>query len=272
MSKKPLFLGFNWKLNPTTLEAAQDLLEHYTKLKLEKNLSLGIFPPSIYLHQVSEISVINPSLGFGPQHISNYESGAYTGDLSILQARDLGSDYALIGHSETRQIKGLSNLDINKKVQLTLENGLIPVLCIGYSSQENQFEINYSELQEQLEVGLKETTHCLKAQYGGKSSPKENLNLFKLIIAYEPVWAIGSGKTASKQEIIEVLDFIQGILKKIYSPDIISQIGLLYGGSVDETNCQELVDIPNLNGFLIGGASLKPEKLVKIVNIMNTKA
>lgn len=287
MNKKSLFLGFNWKLNPASLDDTQNLLEDYTKLNPEENLNICVFPPAIYLHQVSEVSVINPGISFGPQVISSFENGAYTGEVSILQAKDLGSNYALIGHSETRKLSNLSDNDINAKVKLTLKNNLIPVVCIGYSKDKGLDGVDLGELKEQLEIGLEGTKEYLEengrsnGDHGDtvvaatntiKNGDQEvSSTSTKIIIAYEPVWAIGSGKAASKEQVKQVLDYLKSVLDDIFSPELSSLISLVYGGSVDETNCSDLLEIPNLQGFLIGGASLKPEKIAKIVNITNTK-
>jgi triosephosphate isomerase len=258
--KKPLFLGFNWKLNPNTLEQTQELLEHYTKLNINSGLEICVFPPTIYLHQVSEISVINSSLNFGSQAISSFQNGSYTAELSSVSVKDLGANYTLVGHSETRKLQDLNDQEINQKVVASIKNKLTPVLCIGYQLDDKQTDINFEELQQQLQVGLQGTKEFLKS----------NLDA-KIIVAYEPVWAIGSGKSATKEQITEVLEFIKKMLNDLYEKDLAAKFILIYGGSVDETNCGDLIEIPNLSGFLVGGASLKPQKLAKIVNIMNTK-
>lgn len=262
---KSIFLGFNWKLNPNSLEATQALLESYTELNLADHLDVCIFPPSVYLHQVSEVSVVNPSLNFGPQTVSSYESGAYTGDLSIISAKDLGAKYALIGHSETRTLQGLTNSDISLKVKLTLDQGLIPVLCIGYQEDKRSKEINFDELKTQLEVGLEGVQ---KDFINNESTASTNA---KIIIAYEPVWAIGTGKTATKDQISEVVEFILKTFTNIFKGDLKDKVSVVYGGSVDDSNCQDLLTIPNIGGFLIGGASLKPEKMAKIVKSLSSE-
>jgi triosephosphate isomerase len=243
MSKK---LFFNWKMNPSTWSDASNLFENLQQACSQNPKAFVVAcPPSVYLQSLVTQQTTKQFPALGAQDISTQQSGAMTGELSGQMLRDLGVTYTIIGHSETRKLHGLTNQTINKKVQQALANNLTPILCIGYEAQPGGEEINYTELAEQIQVGLQDIT------------PNSTIYL-----AYEPVWAIGTGKTASNETIQQVNEFILTELAKLNLQD---RVEILYGGSVDDQSLPELSTIESVSGFLIGGASLKPEKFSEMI-------
>ncbi|MEI6728489.1 MAG: triose-phosphate isomerase [bacterium] len=259
MSEKKFFLGFNWKMNPSNIVDSQNLFASY-KIPLEsnKNCEIVVFPPSIYL-VAGEIFRISRKIkcGLGAQDLSAADEGPYTGQISAKMLLDTEVKYSIIGHSETRDHYGLTNREVNEKVKTALKNGISPVLCIGFQRDPGQTEINYMELKTQIQAGLRQVK-------------KIKLELHtKIIIAYEPVWAIGTGKTADSETISTVHKFIKEVLISTLGVRKAEKIQVIYGGSVNDTNALELSKIEGVDGFLIGGASLSPEKFAKIVNDLN---
>jgi triosephosphate isomerase len=248
---KQFFLGFNWKLNPTTFKEGDDLLKEYSRVSQGKlNSEMVIFPPTPFFLQ-ADLAKTESQRHYqvGSQDVSAHTSGAYTGELSAQVLTSFGLTYCLIGHSETRALHKLENHQINQKVQRALESNLVPVLCIGYSQDKSG--INFDELKQQVEIGL---------------SDLEKFQDKEIILAYEPVWAIGTGKTADSKTIFEVLDFVKKIVQTKFGQDRLLNLKLIYGGSVDDKNIEELSRITNVDGFLIGGASLKPAVFGKIIH------
>jgi triosephosphate isomerase (TIM) len=224
------FLGLNWKLNPSTLSEAQNLLASYGEFE-----DLVVFAPSVFLQP---LTMVNLDLNLGSQDISENETGAFTGEISPLALNDLGVKYTLVGHSETRQNLGYDNQKVANKTKNSLKNNLTPIVCLGYSLDKEG--VNYDELQEQIHSVLVENSSC------------------ELFFAYEPVWAIGTGKAASSEIVAQVLDFLHKYITDNF-PKVKAK--LLYGGSVNSLNFLELAKTPYLDGFLIGSSSLKPDEV-----------
>ncbi len=246
---KKIFLGFNWKMNPLSLDEAVDLAEVYKHLEFDKSkMSICFFPPSIYLSYLIKETYSYATLGV--QDISSSISGAQTGQISSVMASDLGLKQVIIGHSETREAYRLTNQDLNKKLILSIKENLTPVYCIGYQTSREDKEINYGELKNQVLEGLK----SIELTFNNT-----------IYIAYEPVWAIGSGKPATPQVVSEIVNFLRDLFDKEY-PDYSSQLKILYGGSINSSNIKDFLEILGLDGFLIGGASLKPEEVKNIVS------
>lgn len=250
---KKFFLGFNWKLNPSTFEEGDNLLKEYTKISQAKlNSEVVIFPPTpLFLHADLAKSESQSHFEIGSQDVSAYENGAFTAELSAKMVASFGVKYCLIGHSETRSLRKLENSEINQKIQKALEANLVPVICIGYS--QDKTGVNFDELKEQVEVAL------------------ANLDKFldkKIVLAYEPVWAIGTGKTADSKIISEVLDFVKKTIQIQFGQSSLLNVNFIYGGSVDDKNIVELSEVANIDGFLIGGASLKPLVFGKIIEYL----
>ena len=190
----------------------------------------------------------------GAQNCYFEDSGAYTGEISVEMLIDCGVKYVILGHSEGRSIFSEDDISIGKKVKKVLDAGVTPILCIG-------------ETIDQLNEGLAKETVSAQLNEGlsGLSS------LENIVIAYEPVWAIGTGLTASVDKVAEIHLFIRKMLSDISNKEDSNLIPILYGGSVNSGNAEELIDVENVNGFLIGGASLDVEKFVDIINIVDQK-
>ncbi len=249
MSKK---LFFNWKMNPTTSSQATELFEEVVKSSESLPVHIVVCPPFVYLPLICELSK-KTNIKIGSQDISTQDSGSLTGEISGSMLVDLGCQYSIIGHSETREINHLSNQDVNQKIKHCLQSNLTPIFCIGYQADKTAKDINYTELSEQIRQGLQD----IKLD-----------NDQTIYLAYEPVWAIGTGKTASNSIIAEVTKFILEELKIL---GLDSKVEILYGGSVDDQSITELIKIEQVSGFLIGGASLKPEKFSRIIEIVSDK-
>ena len=242
-------LVFNWKMNPSSLSEANNLativMENSTEIKNSSlNSNFVICPSFVHLSAISNYANF---FELGCQDISTEIKGAFTGQISGNQLADLGVKYVLIGHSETRD--KTSYQEINQKMLQAQNHNLTPILCVGYEktpSQKDEITINFTEIKEQIETAL------------------ENVNV-PVWVAYEPVWAIGTGKIADNQIIQKVLDFCRVVLEqKNNLPN-----KFLYGGSVSPENILELGTIDGIDGFLIGGASLIPTKLIEILNSQN---
>ena len=249
-------LFFNWKMNPVSLQETRNL---FSQVILAANnqptVDLVVFPPYVYLSELSQQLQTTrlANLSIGAQDIASQAFGAYTSQISGPMLKDFGCQYVLIGHSETREAYKLSNQQINQKLLQSLESGLIPILCVGHQTDKTITEINYPELAEQVTVALQNLPTEFKTEF---------------YLAYEPVWAIGTGKTATNQIIEEVSQFLKQELAKL---GLVEQVGILYGGSVDDVSIQELIKLRQVDGFLIGGASLKPEKFNKIIETVTTQ-
>ncbi|PMP66717.1 MAG: triose-phosphate isomerase [Thermodesulfobacterium geofontis] len=250
--KKYLFAG-NWKMNKTLKE-----VEEYFNKFLEKisqidfsDREIIIAPPFTALLYCKNL-IKNSPLKLGAQNACWEKQGAFTGEISPLMLKELGVEYVILGHSERRHIFGETNELIAKRVEGVYKFGLIPILCIGETLEERNKGKTLEIVENQLIEGLK----YIKDIKGDE-----------LVIAYEPVWAIGTGINATPEQAEEVQAFIREKLKDIYSEEVSKQIRILYGGSVTPDNIQDLMKKPNIDGALVGGASLDPEKFFKICNV-----
>ena len=225
----------NWKLNGNF----DFIKEYFLKLKVNSKNCIVICPPNIYLNSVKQNNV---NLFTGAQDVSIYQNGAYTGELSARMLQDTNIHFCLVGHSERRQFFNETNETVNLKSKNLIENKIIPVICIGENFDEKKQNKTKDILTKQLNECIPEI------------SDYENT-----IIAYEPLWAIGTGITPSLEEIEEVHYFIKNLDKKF------NQFKVLYGGSVKPSNSAEIVRLKNVNGCLIGGASLKVDEFNSII-------
>lgn len=246
---RKIIIAGNWKLNKTSLEAI-DLVNGLKRNLYQVNdVDIVVCPTFTALSSVSE--VINESnIELGAQNVYWEESGAFTGEISAAMLTDVGAKYVIIGHSERRQYFGETNETVNKRIKAALSAGLTPIVCVGEVLQEREDGKTFDVIQDQVENSLAGFT------------PEE---LEKMVIAYEPVWAIGTGKTATPDQAQEVHQFIRGLIEKMSTKDVADNIRLQYGGSVKPENIVELAKKPDIDGALVGGASLKVDAFTQIV-------
>jgi triosephosphate isomerase (TIM) len=247
-NRKPLIAG-NWKMYKTCSEAVETA-RHLAKLVAgTKNVDIMIAPQFTALAPVSEIIMESP-VSLGAQNLFWEKEGAYTGEISAKMLIAAGCSHVIIGHSERRQHFGETDDTVNKKINSAIKEQLTPVFCVGETEKERESEDTFSVLDKQMTIGLK-----------GFSSDQ----LEKLVVAYEPVWAIGTGKTATSDQAQEVHQFLRSKLEKIFRDSFSKTIRILYGGSVKPENIAELMAMPDIDGALVGGASLDAETFSKIV-------
>ena len=240
MENKKLVVGnFKMKMNARDINSYLKSIDKY-----ELNKQVVICPTSIYLPYF-----LNKKYSVGIQNISYFDEGAYTGEISAAQVASMGVKYAIIGHSERRIYAKETDIDINKKIKMALNNKLKVILCIGESLEERD---------------LLKTDRILKRQILNALSDIE-IDMFKnIIIAYEPVWAIGTNKIPTNKEITDTVNFIKMIVNDHFK----SSINVLYGGSINEKNIETLNKIDNLSGYLVGGASTDCSKFLKIIEVV----
>jgi len=247
-NRKPLIAG-NWKMYKTCSEAAETA-RYLVKLTTDaKDVDIMIAPQFTALSPVSEI-VKGSLVSLGAQNLFWEKEGAYTGEISAEMLIAAGCSHVIIGHSERRQYFGETDDTVNKKINSAIKGQLTPVFCVGETEKERESKDTFSVLDKQVTLGLK-----------GFSSDQ----LEKLVVAYEPVWAIGTGKTATSDQAQEVHQFLRSMLEKIFGDSFSKTIRILYGGSVKPENIAELMAMPDIDGALVGGASLDAETFSKIV-------
>lgn len=249
--RKPVIVG-NWKMNKTVSEA-KELLEAIKKSDLDSEVEAGVCVPAIDLCAASKI-LDDGVVKFGGQNMYFEESGAFTGEISPTMLKDIGATYVILGHSERRDIFGEDDKLINEKVLSAFDHDLVPILCCGESLEERETNKQEEKVKEQLVADLKDVS--------------EN-DIKKLIIAYEPIWAIGTGKTASAEDADAMCGYIRNLIADLYSKETADAIRIQYGGSVKPANVKELMAKENIDGALVGGASLKAEDFEALVNHRN---
>jgi triosephosphate isomerase (TIM) len=245
--RRPLIAG-NWKMNTNWAQAtalAKGVVERAGDFE---DLDLLVCPPSIYLAPVADI-VRGSLVALGAQNMYHEANGAYTGELSAAMLLDVGCQYVILGHSERRHILGESDADVNKKTLAALQAGLVPIVCVG-------------ELLSERESG--QTAAVIRRQFEGSLAGVAADQVERLTIAYEPVWAIGTGKVATPGEAEEVHADLRSLLASHYNDQLAGKVRILYGGSVKPSNASELLAQPNIDGALIGGASLKVDDFLGI--------
>lgn len=248
MLRKKL-IAANWKMNKTIGESLRYIKEFKDLVKDIVDKEILICPPFTSLFAVSsEIKASNIKLG--SQNIYFEDKGAFTAEISAEMLKEIGCSYAIIGHSERRNIFNETNEVINKKIKQALKNSITPILCVGEKGEEREA----GNTEKVVEMQLKE---CLDGL------DKENLDI---VIAYEPIWAIGTGKTATAEQAEEVHVFIRNLLEKMFDKEFAEKTRILYGGSVKPENAQELMSMENIDGALVGGASLDAKKFFDIIN------
>ena len=248
MGRLPFMAG-NWKMNKTVGEALDLVRELKAAISGVKTVEVAVAPPFTALYAIRK-ELEGSSIHLAAQNLYWEEKGAFTGEVSPLMLKEVGCDYVIIGHSERRQFFGETDETVNRRIRAALAQGLKVILCIGETLREREEGKTFSVIEGQLEGGLKGL------------GDQEMTNM---VIAYEPVWAIGTGKTATPEQAEEVHRFIRGKIEKLYSREVSEEIRVQYGGSVTPENVKGLMNQPNIDGALVGGASLKAEFFSKIV-------
>ncbi len=249
MKRKAIIAG-NWKMNTTVMDAchlAAAVAKHYTKTD-DRDVILA--PPFTVLSEVSHVLQKTPII-VSSQNVCWEENGAFTGEISPVMVKDAGGKAAIIGHSERRQIFKEDDELINKRVCGALSFGLQAILCIGETLEEREQNITFEVIERQVRRGLEGVDQSVMKQ---------------VVIAYEPVWAIGTGKTASKEQAQEVHAFIRELIEKMYEKNVAEQMRILYGGSVKPDNVDALMAQQDIDGALVGGAALNAESFGRIIN------
>lgn len=244
--RQPVVIA-NWKLN-----GGLDLICRSVASFIGKHFDalIAICPPYIYMRDMMTFLQFSELL-IGSQNVSRFESGAYTGETSAQMLKQAGCSLCLIGHSERRAMFAENNLGCQIKVRTALNNGLLPVLCVGENQQEREANITYEVLSGQLREGLQDI------ELQGRD----------LCVAYEPVWAIGTGLAATPEQAQEVHEMIRAQLADIFGAQEAQRLRILYGGSVSKNNTKELLTRPDVDGLLVGGASLDPGHFLSICEI-----
>lgn len=252
MARRKFIVG-NWKMN-LTLALAQDLVfKLKNQLKEINSVDIAICPPHVYLSSLLNI-VKNSNIKIGAQNMFYKEEGAYTGEISPKMLADLQINLVIIGHSERRQFFNETDNDVNLKIKSAVQNSLTPIFCVGEDLNTREKGQAPEWIEKQILAGIKDLSH-------------EDIE--KLIIAYEPIWAIGTGKICSGEDANKIIKIIRNVIK-VKSSNIISEkVRILYGGSIKSSNFSDHIKYPDIDGGLVGGSSLNVEEFIKIVNLAN---
>jgi triosephosphate isomerase len=246
--RKPLIAG-NWKMFKTRSEAVETSTKLVELTRIPSQAGVLIAPPFPCLDAVSSV-IRNSPIRLAAQNLFWETCGAFTGEVSADMLRSVGCEYVIIGHSERRELFGETDDGINRKIKSASAAGLIPIFCIGETDRQREEGKTFSVLDKQIKEGLKDVF---------------SLNPDTLVIAYEPVWAIGTGKTATSQQAQEVHRFLRDVFSKTFGTVFSEGVRILYGGSVKPENIRSLMAMPDIDGALVGGASLDPVVFSQII-------
>lgn len=244
--RKPIIAG-NWKMNNTAKEGVA-LIEAIKPLVADANCEVVVCVPAIDI-PAAAAALEGSNIALGAQNVHFAAKGAYTGEISAAMLKEYGVKYVIIGHSERRQYFGETDETVNKRTLAALEAGLTPIVCIGESLEERETGKTESILAAQIENGLKGID-----------------DISKIVIAYEPIWAIGTGKTATAEQANETIGYIRKKCAEVFCPKCAEKVRIQYGGSMNAGNCKQLMAMPEIDGGLIGGASLKAADFATIAN------
>lgn len=247
--RKPIIAG-NWKMNKTASEARDLATKLVPLVARAKDREVVLAPPFTALAAVADAIKSSP-IALGGQNLHWEDKGAFTGEISAEMLLDLGCKYVIIGHSERRQYFGETDETVNRKAKQALRKGLLPIICVGETLSEREAGKLNEIINRQVTGGLRDISAD---------------DMKKAVIAYEPVWAIGTGKTATPEQANEVHALIRQQVKSLYNEEIAAGLRIQYGGSVTPDNVSSLMAMPDIDGALVGGASLKPESFAALVN------
>ena len=246
--RKPIIAG-NWKMNKTAKEAVE-LINELKPLVAKSKPEVVVCVPYTDLWAVKE-AIQGSKIKLGAENVSWADNGAYTGEISAEMLNEIGVEYVIIGHSERRQYFGETDETVNKRMIQALKCGLKPIVCVGETLTEREKNKTKKVLRKQILEGFKDIT----------SEQFDNI-----VIAYEPVWAIGTGKTATAEDANKTIGFIRSLIKKTFGSEVAKSLRIQYGGSMKPSNAKELMAMRNIDGGLIGGAALKAADFAGIVN------
>ncbi len=249
--RKTVIAG-NWKMNKTPSQTKEFMTQLKAIMPKGRWCDVALCVPAVCIPAAVR-AMRETRVGIGAENCNANASGAYTGEIATNMLVDAGCKYVIIGHSERRAM-GETDADVNAKVLAALDAGLIPIMCCGESLEQREANVTCEHITMQIKLGL-------------QGVPEEKIR--KVIIAYEPIWAIGTGRTATPEQAEEVCEMIRAVVRKLYSSKNARAISILYGGSMNEKNAYELLAQPDIDGGLIGGASLVPEKFVQIIEAAN---
>ena len=246
--RKPIIAG-NWKMNKTP-EEAKELVTALVPLVKDAKCDVVICPPFVDLCAVKPI-IAGTNIHLGVQNIHWAEKGAFTGEISADMLKAHGVEYAIVGHSERRQYFGETDATVNQRAKAAIAAGITPIICVGESLEQRESGVTNAVVSGQTKAAL---------------DGIEAKDVETLVIAYEPIWAIGTGKTATKEDANATIAVIRGAIAEVYGKDVAETVRIQYGGSMNPKNASELMSMPEIDGGLIGGASLKAEDFSKVVN------
>ena len=246
--RRPIIAG-NWKMHKTVQESINAAIGLKRKFYTFAEADIVICPPFTSLSKVSD-QIMDSSIMLGAQDLYWEEEGAFTGDISPNMLKDAGCRYVIVGHSERRNIFGETDDDVNKKLKVALRHGMVPIMCIGERLEERDNGMTLEVMEKQLTRGLRDVAKD---------------EVVRIIIAYEPIWAIGTGRTATPQQAQEAHRFIREFIERSYDREAFSKIRIQYGGSVKPENIAQLMAQEDIDGALVGGASLDVNSFAEIV-------
>lgn len=245
--RRPIIAG-NWKMNKTISEGVE-FVKEIKHLGDDTDVEVVVCVPFVALESIKK-ELEDSNVKLGAQNIHWEKSGAYTGEISPLMLKEIGVDYAIIGHSERREYFNETDETVNKKVKTSLSHDINPIMCVGETLEEREDGSAKEKIKTQITKGLE----------GISEEDMKNI-----VLAYEPIWAIGTGKTASSEDANEMIAYIRDIIKDKYDEEISEQVRIQYGGSVKPNNVTEIMNEPDIDGALVGGASLKKDDFTELV-------
>jgi len=248
--ERTTIIAANWKMNLSPSGGENLISSLKESFSIQPGLEVAVMPQAPMISMVSQYLGMS-GISLGAQNCSNAISGALTGETSPSLLKNLGCDYCLVGHSERREIFSESNQLVAEKANLLLSLGIIPIVCVGETLQERENNTHFDKISDQVNIIYSMTSNELWKN---------------LVFAYEPIWAIGTGKTATPDQANEIHQFIRKSIKNNACENLAGSVSILYGGSVKPDNAAQLLQQTDIDGFLVGGASLKPEDFIKIIN------
>ena len=246
--RKTIIAG-NWKMYKTLREGQELVIALRRELYQIEDVDIVVCPPYTLLAYLAD-ALETSNILIGAQDLYWQDEGAFTGEVSPVMLKDIGCKFVIVGHSERRQYFGETNESVNNKIKAALKHDLTPIVCVGETLSQRESDKTLKVLQDHIENGLKDIS---------------DTDIVRMVIAYEPVWAIGTGKNATPQQAQEAQKYIRDLLRKMYNNDIADTVRIQYGGSVKPENITELMSQPDVDGALVGGASLKIETFTEIV-------